>query len=147
MLPYLPRALSSKFWNDDCFASNGISILSHHMSHLKQSPSDNLVLDINELNHLDILLNETIIYCMSYIRGVSQWLQVISMDKIIPLLVITNLDYDRYPGIKSWYLAGYPTLFHRNILSLGGLLLSKETRQQALVFPIDIPSETAKRTS
>ena len=60
MLQSLPRSISSMFLNDARFASNGISLLSHILSRLNLLSSKNLLLlTINDLNHIDMLLNET----------------------------------------------------------------------------------------
>ena len=52
MLSYLPRSLSSMFLNYTRFSSNSIAMLSHILSHLNPSSSDNLLLTINDLNYL-----------------------------------------------------------------------------------------------
>ena len=65
MLPSLPRAQSSMFLNDAHFVYDGISVLSHLLYHLNPSSSDNLLLAINNLNHLEMSLNKTSIYYMS----------------------------------------------------------------------------------
>ena len=54
------------------------------------------------------------------------------MEKTIPLFAISSLYHDRYPGVKSQYLAGDPVLVNLNCLYLSGLLSSEYTKQQAL---------------
>ena len=46
-----------------------------------------------------------------------------------------SLDHDRYPGVKSFYLAGDTALVNCNLLQLRSLLSSKETRQHVLGIP------------
>ena len=64
------------------------------------------------------------------------------MELIIPLLAITSLDPDRYPGVKSRYLAGYPSPVNCNFLKLIGILSSKDNRQHALGITSAPPSTT-----
>ena len=45
----------------------------------------------------------------------------------IPLFAIASLDHDRYPGVKSRYLAGEAALVKGDLLQLSGLLYSEET--------------------
>ena len=92
------------FLNNAWFTSDGIIILPHLLTQLDFSSSENILFAINDLNHLEMSLGESSINYMSCVRGVSQLLQGISMDKIIPLSEITSLYYNRYPGINTRYL-------------------------------------------
>ena len=47
------------------------------------------------------------------------------MESIFPLFAIASLDHDRYPGVKSRYLAGDATLVNCDLLKLSGLLSRK----------------------
>ena len=73
-------------------------------------------------------LGESSIDYMSRAHGISQRMQGITMDKMIPLFTIASLDHDRYPGVNIRYLAGDPALVNCNLLDLIGLISSKETR-------------------
>ena len=64
------------------------------------------------------------------------------MERIIPLFAIVSLDLDRYPGVKSCYLAGDDALVNCDLLEISSLLYSKETQQHALVIPNDTLSTT-----
>ena len=135
------------FLNNAWFASDEITILLHLVTHLKPPSSENILLANNDLNRLEILLGESSIDYINHIRGISQRLQGISMNQIIPLLPTTRLDHDRYPGIKIRYLAFYPALINCNLLGLSGLFNSEKTHQQALGLPTDIPRVMEKRKS
>ena len=65
------------------------------------------------------------------------------MERFIPLFAVATLNHDRYPGVKSRYLAGYTALVNCDILDISGVLYSKETRQQALGIPSAAPSTTS----
>ena len=94
ILSSLPQALSSMFLNNNRFASDGIAILSNLITHLKPSSRENLRLAINDLNHLEMSLGGSSINYISHVRGVSQCLQELSMDKVILLSTITILDHE-----------------------------------------------------
>ena len=135
------------FLNDNQFVSDGISMLLQLLTNLNYSSSENLLLSINNLNHLDTLLGDSSTDNMYCVLGESQLLQGIYMDKITPLFTIASLDHDHYPGIKSHHLAGDPSLVNCNLLGLSGLLSSKETHQKALGVPTEVPRVTEKHTS
>ena len=122
-------------------------MLSHLLNHLNPSSSENILLAIKNINHLEMSLGDSSIYYMSCVRGVSKCLQGISIDEITPLFKIAILDQNRYPGIKSRYLARYLELINCDLLGLSGIIYSKETRQQALGLPADVPRVTEKWTS
>ena len=143
----LLQSVSSMFLNDARFASDGIAILLHLLTHLKPSSSENLLLEISDLTSLEMGLGELSIDDMLRVCGTSQHMQGIKMDKIIPLFAIESLDHDRYPGVKSLYLAGNSALVNCNRLDLSGLLSSEETRQQALGLTRSTPPTTANRVS
>ena len=92
-------------------------------------------------------LGNTSIDYMSRVSVISQRMQEFSMEKIIPLFAIASLDHDCYPGVKSRYLAGNPTLINCNLLDLSGLISRKETRQQALELLRSTPLYTSNRVS
>ena len=80
-------------------------------------------------------LGESIVDYLSRVRGIAQQMQGVTIDRIIPFFGITSIDHKRYPGVKSRYLAGNTALVNFDLLQLGGLLLSEETRQSALGIP------------
>ena len=80
-------------------------MLPHLITHLNPSHTENLLITINDLNHLEMLLRESSTNYMSCIRSVSQFLQGISMNKIIPLFAMVSLYHDRYLETNSHYLA------------------------------------------
>ena len=43
---------------------------------------------------------------MSRVRDISQRMQGITIEHIVPLFAIVSIDHDRYPGVKSLYLTG-----------------------------------------
>ena len=128
MLSYLPQSVSWMFPNNVIFASDGVAILSHLLTHLNPSSRQNLFLAISDLTCLDMGIGESIIDYMSRVRGISQCMQGITMDRIIPLFAITSLDRHRYPGLKSRYLVGDVALVNCNLLEFSGLLSSEETQ-------------------
>ena len=69
-------------------------------------------------------------------------MQEITIERIIPLFTITSLGHDRYPGVKSRYLAGDAALVNCDFLQLSGILSSEDTRQRDLVIPSAPPSTT-----
>ena len=91
-------------------------MLSSLLTHLNLSSSKNLLLVISELTRLKMRLGELNINYMSRVRGISQRMQGITIEKIIPLFAITSLDHERYPGVKSRCLAGYATLVNCDLL-------------------------------
>ena len=73
-------------------------------------------------------LGKSIIDYMSRVRGIAQRMQGATIDRIIPLFAIASIDHERYPGVKSCYLAGYTALVNCDLLQLSGLLSSEEMR-------------------
>ena len=130
------------FLNDARFASDGIAILFLFLTHLNTCSKENFILAISELTRLEIWLDKSIIDYMLRVYGISQWMQGVKIDCIILLFAIASLDHDQYPGMKSRYLAGYTALVHCNLLQLGSILSSAETRQLALGIPNAPPSNT-----
>ena len=59
----------------------------------------------------------------------------ITMERSIPLFAIAILGHDRYPGVKSRYLAGDAALVNCDLLELRSILYSKDTKQRALGIP------------
>ena len=84
---------------------------------------------------------------MSRIRGISQRIQGVLLEKMIPLFAIASLDHDWYPWVKSRYLADDPALVNCNLFNLTGLLSSEETRKQALGLLRSTPLSTANLIS
>ena len=76
------------------------------------------------------------------VRGISQRVKGIIIERVIPLSPIVSLDHDRYLGMNSCYLAGDAALVNCDLLELSDLLSSKETRQHALVIPSAPPYTT-----
>ena len=147
MLAYLPRSVSPMFLNDARFASDSISMLSHLLTHPNPSSRKKLLLVISDITRLNMELGESSIDYMSRAHGISQRMQGITMDKMIPLFTIASLDHDRYPGVRSQYLAGNSALVNCNLLDLRGLLSSKYTRQQSLVITKSTPPASANHVS
>ena len=118
-------------------------MISHLLIHLNPSSSENLILEISYPTRLDMGLGQSIINYMSRVRRISQHMQGVTMDKIIPLFAIARLYHNHYPGVKSRYLAGNPALVNYNLLDLRSLLSSEETRQKSMGLPsstLDIPA-------
>ena len=103
-------------------------MLLHLLTHLNPSSSENVLPAISEITSLDMGLGNTSIYYMYRVRGISQRLQGVLAEKVIPLFSIVILDHNRYPSVKRRYLEGDPALVNGNPLDLSGLLYSKETR-------------------
>ena len=143
----LPHTVSPMFLNDTRFTSDGISMLLHLLTHLNPLYSEKLLLAISEITCLEIGLGVTSINYMSRVRGVSQRLRGFLMEKIIPLFAIVSLDHDRYPGVNSRYLVGYPALVNYNLLGISSLLSTEENRHQSLGLPSSTPSATTNRAS
>ena len=98
------------FLNNIRFASNGISLVSHLLTHINSSYSEKLLLYILDLTHLNIGLGEISIDYMARVRVISKRIQGVSMENIIQLFDILSLDHDRYPSVKICYLSGNPVL-------------------------------------
>ena len=122
-------------------------MLSHLLTRLNTSSSENLLLFISYLTRLEMGLGKSNIDYLSRVCVISQLMQGFLMDKIIPLFSVTILDHYCYPGVKIRYLAGYPALIKCNPLDLIGLISIKETRQQALGLLISTPPATINRMS
>ena len=63
-------------------------------------------------------LGQSIIDCMSRVRGIAQRMHGVTIDRIIPLFTIASLGHKIYPGVKSLYLVGYTVLVNCNLLHL-----------------------------
>ena len=50
-------------------------------------------------------LCESRIDYMSRVHVIVQWMNGVIIDHLIPLFEIANIKHDRYPGVKSRYLA------------------------------------------
>ena len=131
------------FLNNARFASDGITTLSSLITHLNPSSNENLLLEITDLTRLETRLDESSIEYMSRVRCISQQMHGVTIDRIIPLFAIASLDNERYPGVKSHYLAGDTALVNCDLLQLSGLLSSEETRQRALGTNSVPPSTTS----
>ena len=107
-------------------------MLSLFLTHLNPSSRKKNFLAISDLTRLEMVLGELSIDYLSRVRGISQCIHGITMERIITLFAIATLDRDRYPGVKICYLAGNAALVNCNLLELSGLLPRKYTRQQAL---------------
>ena len=143
MLASLPSFILSMFINGARFASDGIAMLSYLLTHLNPSSNENLLLAILYLTRLEMRLGESSIDYMSRVRGISKRMHGVTINRIIPLFAIASIDHDRYPGVKSCYLAGETALVNCELLQLIGLLSSEETRQRALGITATPPSNTS----
>ena len=130
------------FLNDARFASDRIVMLSSLLTHLYSSSIENLILKISDITRLKMWLVESIIDNISRVRGISQSMQGITIEHIIPLFAITSLDHDRYPGVKNRYLTGDAALVNCDLLELRVLLSSKYNQQRALGITSAPPSTT-----
>ena len=143
MMASLPSLISSMFINDARFASDGIAMLSSLLTQLNPYFNENLLLAISDLTCLEMKLGESSIDYMLRVRGIAQRMHGMKIDRIIPLFTIEIIDHERYPRVKSRYLAGDTALVNCDLLQLSSLLSSRETRQRALVIPAIPPSTTS----
>ena len=93
------------FLNDTRFASYGIAMLSLLLTHLDPS-SRKIPLVISDLTHLEMQLVKSSIDYMLRVQVIPQRMQGITIKCIIPIFSIASIDHDRYPDVKSRYLAG-----------------------------------------
>ena len=113
------------FLNNARVASDGISMFSLLLTNPNPSSNEKPLLTISDLTRLEIQLDESSIDYMLRVQGISQRMQGVKIDRIIPLFAITSLDHDQYPGEKSRYLAGDTTVVNCDLLQLSDLLSSK----------------------
>ena len=73
------------------------------LTHLNPSSRENLLLAVSELTRLKMRLRELSIDYMLRVIGISQRMQGIIIERIIPLFAIGSLNHGRYPGVKSRY--------------------------------------------
>ena len=106
MLDSLPSSISSMFLNNARFASDRITILPLLITHLGPSSNEKPLLAITDLTRLETRLGKSSIDYMSRVRGIAQRMHGVTIDRIIPLFTIASLYHERYPGVKSRYLAG-----------------------------------------
>ena len=85
------------FLNDARFVLYGIAMLSPLLTRLNPYSRGNLLLTISDLTRLEIRLGESIINYMLRVRGISQRMQGITMERIIPIFAISSLYHDLYP--------------------------------------------------
>ena len=142
MLALFPSSISSMFLNEARFVSDRIAMIYSLLTNLNPSSSENLLLAISDLTGLKMRLGKSSIDYMSRVQEISQHMQGITMERIIPLFAISSLDHDGYPGSKIRYLEGYVALVNSDLLQLSGLLSIKETQQRALGIPSAPPSTT-----
>ena len=148
MLALLPSSISSIFLNNARFASDGIGMLSSLITHLNPSSNENLLLEISDITRLEIILGESSIDYISRVRGISQRMHGVKMDRIIPLFAIASLDHERHPGVKIRYLAGDTALLNCDLLQISSLLSSEETIKQALgITAIPLSNTSINRLS
>ena len=112
------------------------------LTHRKPSSNKNILLVISDLPRLEMRLGKLTIDYMSRVRGISQRMQGLTIERIIPLFTITSLDHDHYPEVKSRYLVGDAALVNCDLLQLSDLLSSKDTRHRALLIPNSPTSTT-----
>ena len=113
------------------------------LTHLNPSSNENLLLAISDPTRLEMRLGKLSINYMSRVRGIAQRMHGVTIDRIIPLFAIASLDHERYPGVKSRYLAGDTALVNCDLLQLSGLFSSEEMRQPDLGIPATTPSTTS----
>ena len=93
-------------------------------------------------------LGKSSIDYMLRVRDIAQRMHGVTIDHIIPLFAIASIDHERYPVVKSRYLAGYTVLVNCDLLQPRGLLLIEETRQRALGIPaIPLSTTSVNRVS
>ena len=73
-------------------------------------------------------LGESSIDNMSRVRGIAKRMHGVTIDSIIPLFAIASLDHERYPGVKSRYLAGDTALVNCNLLQLSGFIIKRRNK-------------------
>ena len=125
-------------------------MLSSLLTHLNPSSNKNLPLAISDITSLEMRLCESRIDYMSMVHVIVQWMNGMIIDHLIPLFEIANIKHDRYPVVKSRYLAGDTALVNCDLFQLSGLLSSEETRQQVLgisIIPLSITSVNCVSTT
>ena len=142
ILASLTSSISLMFLNEARSASDGITMFLSLLTHLNLSPNKKLLLEISDFTRLEIILGKSSIDYISRVRGISQRMQGVTIDHIIPLSEIAIIDHVRYPGVKSRYLTVDTALVNCDLLQLSGLLSSNETRQHAIGIPNIPPSTT-----
>ena len=125
MLASLLSLISFMFLNDTQFASDCITMISSLLTHLKPSFNEYPLLEISDLILLEMRLGKSSIDYMSRVRGISQRMQGVTIDRTIPLFGIASLNHERYSGVKSCYLAGDTALVNCDLLQLSGILSSE----------------------
>ena len=106
MLASLPALILLMFLNDARFASEGITMLSSLITRLNPSSNENLLLEITYLTRLEMRLGKLSIDYMSRVRGISQRMYGVTIDRIIPLFVIASL-YRLSPNQPQTQLLAY----------------------------------------
>ena len=96
------------------------------LARLNPSSSENLPLAISDLTRLEMRLGKSRIEYMSRVREISQRVQGITIERVIPIFAIVIIDHDHYPGVNILYLAGDDALVNRDLIKLGGLLSIEE---------------------
>ena len=94
------------------------------LTHLNPYSNETFPLAILDLTCLEMILGNSSIDYMLRVRGIAQRIQGVKIDLIIPLCAIARFDHERYPGVKSSYLAGDTALVNCDLLQLSGLLSS-----------------------
>ena len=123
------------FLNNTRFSSDGIANISHLLTELKPSSIENLIVFISDITRLNMVLDKKSIDYMIRVRSISQRLEGVSMEKIIPLFAIARLYHDWYPGVKSRYLVVAPALVNCELLGISGILSRKYTEEKNLGLP------------
>ena len=70
------------FLNDTSFSLDRIAMLSHLLTHLNPSTSENLLLAISDLTRLEMGLDKSSIDYMLRVRGISHQMQEVTMEKL-----------------------------------------------------------------
>ena len=86
--------ISSIFLNDAKFGSNGIAKLYLLLTHLNPSSKKKPLLAISDLTCLEMQLGKLSIDYVSRVQGISQRMQGVAIERIIPLFAITIHDDD-----------------------------------------------------
>ena len=50
------------------------------------------------------------------VRGIAKRMHGVTIERIIPIFAIASIDHERYPGVKSCYLAGDTALVNFDLL-------------------------------
>eukprot|EP00581_Thalassiosira_minuscula_P002424 CAMPEP_0183736440 /NCGR_PEP_ID=MMETSP0737-20130205/49280_1 /TAXON_ID=385413 /ORGANISM="Thalassiosira miniscula, Strain CCMP1093" /LENGTH=643 /DNA_ID=CAMNT_0025970447 /DNA_START=56 /DNA_END=1984 /DNA_ORIENTATION=- len=133
----LPNTELARLLNVPAFVTDGFKMF--HALHQRVNPSStaNKLQAVIDLVALGMAPDDTSGTYMHRVRGIRDRLEKVTIDELLPLFAIANMDKDRYPGLTQRYIMADPALLNATVVSLEEEMTQEEMRLVALGITSD----------